>query len=121
MLVWDTQQEANLLDLTAIEQAATVASLELAKQRAVLETERRLKRDFLEDMLTGEHHSVEALLARGRSLGWDLLQKRVVVLVDMNQFEAYYLRHLDEGEEHFQRIKQRFLRGSRVLLQVKIH
>ncbi len=111
VLVWDPQQAANPLDLTAIEQAATVASLELAKQRAVLETERRLKRDFLDDMLTGEHHSVEALLARGRSLGWDLLNKRVVMLVDLNQFEAYYLRHLDEGEEHFQHIKQRFLRG----------
>jgi purine catabolism regulator len=58
VLVWDPQQSANPLDLTAIEQAATVASLELAKQRAVLETERRLKRDFLEDMLTGEHRSV---------------------------------------------------------------
>jgi len=111
VLVWDPQKGANQLDLTAIEQAATVASLELAKQRAVLETERRLKRDFLEDMLTGEHQSEEALLARGRSLGWDLLHKRSVMVVDLNEFEAYYLRHLDEGEAHFQRIKQRFLRG----------
>ncbi|WP_420628940.1 PucR family transcriptional regulator [Candidatus Leptofilum sp.] len=116
VLVWDAEQSANQLDLTAIEQAATVASLELAKQRAVLETERRLKRDFLEDMLTGEHHSVEALLARGRSLGWDLQHKRVVMLVDLNEFEAYYLRHLEKGEAHFQHIKQRFLRGvSRVV------
>lgn len=117
VLVWDPQKTASQLDLTAIEQAATVASLELAKQRAVLETERRLKRDFLEDMLSGDFRSVEALLARGRSLGWDLLQRRVVMLVDLNQFEAYYLRHLDEGERHFQQIKQRFLQGvSRVVL-----
>ena len=112
VLVWDPEQAANPLDLTAMEQAATVASLELAKQRAVLEMERRLKRDFLEDMLTGEHQSMEALLARGRSLGWDLLHKRVVMVVDLNQFEAYYLSHLDEGEEHFQRIKQRFFAGG---------
>jgi purine catabolism regulator len=111
VLVRDPQQEANQLDLTAIEQAAMVASLELAKDRAVLETERRLKRDFLDDMLSGEHRSVEALLARGRSLGWDLLNKRTVMLVDLNQFEAYYLRHLNQGERHFQQIKQRFLRG----------
>ncbi len=116
ILVWDPEQVANRLDLTAIEQAATVASLELAKQRAVLETERRLKRDFLEDLFAGEHHSTEALLARGRSLGWDLLHKRVVMLVDLNEFEAYYLRHLDEGEGHFQGIKRRFFGGvSRVV------
>lgn len=117
LLVWDPLQTANSLDLTAIEQAATVASLELAKQRAVLETERRLKRDFLEDMLTGDFHSMKALLARGRSLGWNLLHKRVVLLVDLNQFEAYYLRHLDEGEQHFQQIKQRFLTAvSRIVM-----
>ncbi|KAA3656133.1 MAG: PucR family transcriptional regulator [Chloroflexi bacterium] len=111
LLVWDSQKAANQLDLMAIEQAATVASLELAKQRAVLETERRLKRDFIDDMLTGEHHSAEALIARGRSLGWDLLHKRVIMLVDLNQFEAYYLQHLDEGKEHIQHIKQRFLKS----------
>jgi purine catabolism regulator len=53
LLVWDPEKTANSLDLTAIEQAATVTSLELAKQRAVLETERRLKRDFLNDILSG--------------------------------------------------------------------
>ncbi len=111
LLVWDAQKAANPLDLTAIEQAAIVASLELAKRRAVLETERRLKRDFLDDMLAGEYHSVDALLARGRSLGWDLINKRVVMVVDLNQFEAYYLRHIDQSEEHFQQIKRRFLQG----------
>jgi purine catabolism regulator len=100
-----------------MEHAATVASLELAKDKAVLETERRLKRDFLEDMLSGEHHSIEALLARSRSLGWDLSNKRVIMLVDLNQFEDYYLRHLDHGEAYFQRIKRRFLDSvSRVVL-----
>ena len=118
LLVADARQEANKLDLTAIEQAATVASLELAKQRAVRETERRLKRDFLEDMLTGEYRSLETLLARARSLGWDLLHKRAVLLVDLNQFETYYLRHLEEGERHFQQIKGRFLSAvSRVVLE----
>ena len=109
VVVWDPLQKANPLDLTAMEHAATVASLELAKEKAVLETERRLKRDFLDDMLTGEHHSLDALLARSRSLGWDLANKRVIMLVDLNQFEAYYLRHMALGEGHFQRIKRSFL------------
>ena len=109
MLVTDPQQSASPMDLTAIEQAATVATLELAKQRAVLETEKRLKRDFLDDLLTGEYDSIHALTARGRSLGWDLLNKRVIMLVDLNQFEAYYLQHLEKGEAHIQQIKQQLL------------
>jgi purine catabolism regulator len=118
VVVHDPERQANELDLTAVEQAALVASLELAKQHAVLETERRLKRDFLEDMLSGEYRSTEALVARGRSLGWDLTDKRVVMLVDLNQFEAYYLRNMAAGESHFQQLKQNLLRA--VSLSVKI-
>lgn len=117
VLVADVGRTANELDLTAVEQAALVAALELAKQQAVLETERRLKRDFLEDMLGGEYRSTEALVARGRSLGWDLTDKRVVLLVDLNQFEAYYLRNMTAGEAHFQQLKQNLLRA--VSLSVK--
>ena len=96
-------------DRNAIEQAATIAALDLAKQRAVLEAERRLKRDFIEDLLGGEYHSEEAITARARSLGWELRSKRVVALVDLNRFEQYYLAHVERGEEHFQQIKSRFL------------
>jgi purine catabolism regulator len=98
-------------DRNAVEQAATSAALDLAKQKAVLEAERRLKRDFIEDLLGGEYHSVEAIMARARSLGWELLHKRVVAVVDLIRFEHYYLTHMEQGEEHFQQIKSRFLRA----------
>jgi purine catabolism regulator len=98
-------------DRNAVEQAATIAALDLAKQKAVLEAERRLKRDFIEDLLGGEYHSVEAIMARARSLGWELLYKRVVAVVDLYRFEQYYLTHMERGEEYFQQIKSRFLRA----------
>jgi sugar diacid utilization regulator len=84
-------------------------ALDLAEQKAALEAERRLQRDFMEDLLGEGYHSVEAISARARSLGWELQHKRVVVLVDLNCFERYYLSHLEQGEEHFQQIKGRFL------------
>ena len=97
------------LALIAVEQAAIIAALDLAKQQAVLEAERRLKRDFIEDVLGGDYQSVTAILARARSLGWDLLNKRVVALIDLDSFEQYYLAHIERGEEHFQEIKSRLL------------
>jgi purine catabolism regulator len=96
-------------DRNAVEQAATIAALDLAKQKAVLEAERRLKRDFIEDLLGGEYHSVEAITARARSLGWELRHKRVVAMVDLYRFEQYYLAHMERGEEYFQQIKSGFL------------
>jgi purine catabolism regulator len=98
-------------DRNAVEQAATIAALDLAKQKAVLEAERRLKRDFIEDLLGGEYQSVEAITARARSLGWELLHKRVVAVVDLYRFEQYYLTHIERGEDYFQQIKSRFLRA----------
>lgn len=109
IVISDPNGQLDQFDLIAVEQTATIAALDLVKQRAVLEAERRLKRDFVEDMLGGGYHSVEAIRARARSLGWDLSGKRVVVLVDLNSFEQYYLAHIGQGEEHFQHIKERFL------------
>jgi purine catabolism regulator len=42
-------------------------------------------------------------------LGWDLLNKRVVAIIDLNSFEQYYLAHIERGEAYFQQIKERFL------------
>lgn len=105
------------LDIVAIEQAATIAALDLVKQKAVIEAERRLKRDFIEDVLAGDYHSAEAILARARSLGWDLLHKQVVMLVDLNNFEQYYLAHRHRGETHFQQTKERFLQIVSAVMQ----
>jgi len=112
VVVGDHDGQLDRFDWVAVEQTAIIAALNLATQKAVLEAERRLKRDFIEDVLGGGYHSTEAILARARSLGWDLLNKRVVVLVDMNSFEQYYLAHIELGEEHFQRIKERFLHAA---------
>jgi len=113
LVVQDTEEDMDQFDWTAVEQAATIAALDLVKEKAVLEAERRLKRDFVEDLLGGNYQSVEAMLARARSLGWDLRQRRAVALVDLNEFEAYYLSHIERGETHFQRIKERLLRAVR--------
>jgi purine catabolism regulator len=100
--------ELDQFDRNAVEQAAAIAALDLAKQKAVLETERRLKRDFVEDLLGGQYDSVEAITARARSLGWELRHKRVVVVVDLYRFEQYCVDHMEQGEAHFQQIKSRF-------------
>lgn len=105
ILIYDDSDTLDALDWVAIEQTGIIATLDRVKQKAILETERRLKRDFIEDMLGGEYRSTAAILSRARSLGWDLQQKRVVMLVDMDRFEDYYLDHLGRGEEYIQRVK----------------
>jgi purine catabolism regulator len=112
VVVRDPAGQLDRLDLTAVEQAATIAALEVAKQKSVQEAERRLKRDFVEDLLGGAYHSVEAISARARSLGWELLHKRAVMVVDLDKFEQYYLTHREWREERFQQVKEWLLHAT---------
>jgi DNA-binding PucR family transcriptional regulator len=66
-------------ELVALEHGATVLSMELARLRSLAEAELRLRRDLVEDLLTGT--AQESLLDRAHALGYDLEREhRVVVL-----------------------------------------
>ncbi|MDQ7793556.1 MAG: PucR family transcriptional regulator ligand-binding domain-containing protein [bacterium] len=72
----------------SLERACNVAALHLAKERAVLETERRVQRDFLDEMLFGNVKSESVLLARGRLVGWNLATKHIVLVAEHDGDEA---------------------------------
>ncbi len=61
-------------DQIVITRGSMVCALELSKQEAVTEAERRLRGDFFDDLLdnSGAAESAEALINRGRHLGYDL-------------------------------------------------
>jgi len=79
-------------DLLALEQAVTVAALEFLKEAAVREVERRFRANFIDDLLLANFESTEAMVRRARALGWDLSQPQLVVVTDVDNFEAYHLR-----------------------------
>jgi DNA-binding PucR family transcriptional regulator len=66
----------------ALEHGATVLAMELARLRAVAETELRLGRDLVDDLLSGAEE--EATLARAEGLGYDLLRAHRVVVVSFD-------------------------------------
>ena len=66
-------------ELVALEHGATVLAMELARLRSLAETELRLRRDLVEDLLTGTDE--ESALARAHALGYDLERPHWVVVV----------------------------------------
>ncbi len=92
------------LDILAVQGAATVVALVLMRERAVLETERRLQGDLLGDILTGKFESEEDLNRRARFLGYDLLHPHVLLVVSIDNSEL--LVKFGEREEVLQRSKQ---------------
>lgn len=64
----------------ALEHGATVLAMELARLRSIAETELRLRRDLVEELLAGTDE--DSALARAHALGHDLERRHRVVVVE---------------------------------------
>ena len=75
----DPGRQAGEHDLFALEQGAVVLTIELVHLRSLAETELRLRRDLMDDLLTGTDD--ESALTRSQALGHDLRAPHQVVIV----------------------------------------
>ena len=76
----DPARQADSADLVALEHAATVLSVELARLRGIAEAELRLRRDLVHDLLTGTDD--ESADLRAEALGYDLRRPHRVLVVE---------------------------------------
>jgi sugar diacid utilization regulator len=66
--------------IVALEHGATIAAMELSRLRSLGETQLRLGRDLLEDLLAGV--DPQLAMGRARALGWNLQQPRRIAVVE---------------------------------------
>jgi sugar diacid utilization regulator len=79
VVLHDPQRRADRLDIFALEYAAAVLAVEFSHQRSLAETEGRLSRDLVDDLLAGTDNATA--YARGEALGYNLRRPhRVTVL-----------------------------------------
>jgi sugar diacid utilization regulator len=76
----DPGHTADKADLVALEHGATVLSMELARLRGIADTELRLRRDLVHDLLAGIDD--ESALPRAEALDYDLRRPHRVVIVE---------------------------------------
>jgi sugar diacid utilization regulator len=76
----DPEQRADKADLVALEHGATVLAMELGRLRSIADTELRLRRDLVHDLLAGTDD--ESALARADALDYDLRRAHRVVVVE---------------------------------------
>jgi DNA-binding PucR family transcriptional regulator len=76
-----SNQELNDGMVMAIDHAATVAAIDIMKQQAILNVERRFQADFLDDLLSGRIQSREAVSARASALAWNLDRPSLVMVI----------------------------------------
>jgi sugar diacid utilization regulator len=76
----DPGRRADHADLVALEHGATVLSMELARLRGIADTELRLRRDLVHDLLDGTDDA--SALSRAEALDYDLRRPHRVVIVE---------------------------------------
>ncbi|MCE1254876.1 MAG: PucR family transcriptional regulator ligand-binding domain-containing protein [Anaerolineae bacterium] len=116
ILIKDENKSLDFLDQTAVEQAAVVVALEIAKQRAVLEAERRIQRDFIENLLLDDHLPENLILNRAHSLGWDLQGKKVIAVINLADLRQFYLSRAGSTEEEFTLAKSYLVQSMPAIL-----
>jgi sugar diacid utilization regulator len=79
VLLHDPKRVADRLDIVALEHAATVLALEFAHHRVLAETELRLGRDLVEDLLAGTDD--ESACLRADALGHNLRVPNTVTVL----------------------------------------
>ena len=79
VLLHDPKRVADRLDIVALEHAGTVLALEFAHHRVLAETELRLRRDLVEDLLAGTDD--ESACLRAEALGHNLRVPNTVTIL----------------------------------------
>lgn len=100
------------VESTALEHAATVLALEMAKLQAITEVQRRFQNQFLWDLLSGNVTSMEALESRARHAGMSVSSSYVVMVVDIDDFERYCVK-VSRDEAAAQEVRERFVQSVR--------
>ncbi len=67
-------------EVIALEHGATILAMELARVRSLAESELRIRRDLVDELLTGTEE--ESALARAGALGYDLQRPHRVVVIE---------------------------------------
>src|SRR5213080_3472880 len=97
------------LAFMAIEQAALVLALSIAKERELSEVEGRVRGEFLEDLLHGTYGDDAAAQRRARHVGYPMHGTHIVLLVDIDDFRGF-ARARQISEDAIQALKREFLR-----------
>ena len=80
ILLVDPGDTAGEQELMALEHGATILAMELARVRSLAESELRIRRDLVDELLTGTDE--ESALARATALGYDLQRPHRVLVVE---------------------------------------
>lgn len=83
-------KKANQVDIVALEHGATTIALEMMKEKIVFETEKRLKRGFLDDILEGRINGNLSGMDKYNIIGFDTTRPAVAIILDIDGIDDIF-------------------------------
>jgi purine catabolism regulator len=84
--------------MVAVERSATVAALEIMKEKAIFETEIRLQRDFIDELLSDKQDDEFTLVKRARDFGWNITKEFIILSINIDNFKESLMQIKTESE-----------------------
>lgn len=110
LLIEDASSDLSPTSLAIIEDASTVCALDIVRNNAITEVERRFRNNFVEDLVLGNFESRQVMLRRAASFDWDLSSPQVVLNIDFDGFERYYVELQEYNDKAMRDAKNRLVR-----------
>ena len=90
LIVPDLEAELEKAKTVAMEAGAMAISLDILKEKAIREAERRNELDFFNELLLGNIKNRENIISQARRFGLNATGSYFVVLVELNKESIYY-------------------------------
>ena len=83
IIIGDPNRLLNETDMIYVEQAANIVAFNLIARQQERKSEHQFRKTFVENLLNGNFDSAEIILNQACLLGWNLSNKRVIILIDL--------------------------------------
>lgn len=93
-------------DFIAIENAATSLSLELVKQIAISEVEKKFKNDLIDDLISGKAKSMNTIYDRATITQFDTEAKYTVVIFNLKRLKP--IKYKEKNLDNHQRLQKHY-------------
>ncbi len=110
-IIWvtDTARPLTEDDYTTIKQASELAAAILRRQQLATRREAMLRAELLEDVIKGRIVDPENVRTVALSVGWNVDRLQQVLIIAVDDFENFRLRHAAHGGSALRRAQERLL------------
>ncbi|MCR1899287.1 PucR family transcriptional regulator ligand-binding domain-containing protein [Irregularibacter muris] len=106
IIVWETNAKLEVVDMRTIETSSAIAALDVMKEVAILEVEKRHKIEFIEDLLSPDQSLQKLAIERGPIFGLEFGKDYVVMVISLDDFEKSF-KKTPNNAEFIQQYKNR--------------